>query len=117
MKMTIERYNEYFAPAEETKHYKKDRKGRSNLAAELIEKEHGEVADVFLTYCEKNGANIAVIYTNAVIRLYNPFTKRHITDLIARPGQIKRYYTAVFEKPPISIMDYAFRHQEKGYNV
>lgn len=38
-----------------------------------------------------NGNEIHVVYNNGVVRIYNQRTMKHITDLIAREAQIKRY--------------------------
>lgn len=39
-----------------------------------------------------------------------------VTKLIARPGQIARYYLAEGRIAPQSIVDIAREHQKKGYN-
>jgi hypothetical protein len=40
----------------------------------------------------KNGPEAHIIYNNSTIEIYNGETKRYITIIAARPGQLKRYF-------------------------
>ena len=62
-----------------------------------------------------NGAELHTITSTGIIIIRNERTNKIVTKLIARPGQIKRYYDEVPEimKRVIAI---AKIHQEMGYN-
>ena len=72
-----------------TMHYNNDKEVRRNT----IEKYIGYGNDIFsaeLDRGHKNGSEIHVVTDTAIIKIYNARTKKHVTDLIARPGQIGR---------------------------
>ena len=62
-----------------------------------------------------NGAELHTITSTGIIIIRNERTNKIVTKLIARPGQIRRYYDEVPEvmKKVIAI---ARTHQEMGYN-
>lgn len=58
----------------------------------LISEEKAEPIRAFLIdKGHRNGNEIHVIYNNGIVRIYNERTLKHITDLIARESQVKRY--------------------------
>lgn len=64
-----------------------------------------------------NGPEIHTITDTEVIVIKNYYTKKLVTVLIARPGQIKRYYDKCGQVPPQELMDIAKLHMEKGYHL
>jgi hypothetical protein len=68
----------------------------------------------------RDGAEIFVLTDNAIIKVYNAETLRHITDLIARPEQIIDRMGSSLAKLDrgllIQILNLARMHHEKGYN-
>ena len=68
----------------------------------------------------RDGAEIFVLTDNAIIKVYNAETLRHITDLIARPEQIVDRMGSSLAKLDrgllIQILNLARMHHEKGYN-
>ena len=61
-----------------------------------------------------NGPEIHTISSTGIITIQNQYTKKVVTKLIARPGQIARYYTN--EQPPRWLIDLAREHLKKSYN-
>lgn len=65
----------------------------------------------------RNGKEIHTITTTGIICIYNFYTRKFITMLIARPQQIKRYYYGKpFPKGLNEILKLAEEHQRKGWN-
>lgn len=99
-----------------TKHYNLDKK----IRCETIEKYIGYGNDIFSVKIDKghkNGAEIHTVTDSGIIKIYNAQTKRHITDLIARPNQIKRVYNSVGKFAPQWLLDVAYDNQKRGYNI
>ena len=64
----------------------------------------------------KNGAEIHEITDTGIINIYNKNTRKLITKLIARPGQIRRYYKN--GKAPQSLIQKAIDNTVKNcYNL
>lgn len=115
--MKIYSYNGQIIYFEESRHIKKDRRERTKVIENLMRAEKAEIANSFrVDNGHKNGAEIHVIYSNAVIRIYNEETNKHITDLIARPGQVRRYFIATGKSTPQGIIAFAKEHEKKGLN-
>ena len=73
-----------------SKHYTNDRAEREKVI-EMIG--YGTiVAEFVVDRGHKNGAEVHKISTTGIITIYNQRSGRLITKLIARPGQIRRYY-------------------------
>ena len=73
-----------------------------------------EVKRVILDRGHKNGAEIHVISSTGIVTIYNERTGKMVTKLVARPGQIKRYWKD--GKAPAELIKIAREHQRKGYN-
>lgn len=95
-----------------SKHYMTDRQRREAII-EMIGK-GTEVKRVVLDKGHKNGAEIHVISSTGIVTIYNQRTKKLITKLIARPGQIKRYWKN--EEAPEELIQIARQHQKMNYN-
>ena len=66
-----------------------------------------------------DGKEIHCITKDAGIYIFNARTNRLVTTLIARPGQIRRYYNALNLRIPkhvLYICDLAHKHQLQGLN-
>lgn len=99
-----------------TMHYNNDKEVRRNT----IEKYIGYGNDIFsaeLDRGHKNGSEIHVVTDTAIIKIYNARTKKHVTDLIARPNQIKRVYNAKGQYAPRWLLEIAFENQNRGFNI
>ena len=99
-----------------TMHYNNDKEVRRNT----IEKYIGYGNDIFsaeLDRGHKNGSEIHVVTDTAIIKIYNARTKKHVTDLIARPGQIRRVYNAKGQDAPRWLLEIAFENQNRGFNI
>ena len=102
----------------DTMHYKNDK----NIAVRtmVIEKYIGFGRDIFSAEVirgHKNGTEIHVVTDTAIIKIYNARTRRHVTDLIARPNQIKRVYNAKGQYAPKWLLDVAYENQNRGFNM
>ena len=85
-----------------TKHYTKDRQDRENRIKEIG---YGTVIkSVVVDRGHINGPEIHEITDTGIINIYNERTKKLVTKLIARPAQIKRYFT---EAVPKALMERA----------
>ncbi len=63
-----------------------------------------------------NGPELHTITDTGIIIVRNERTNKLVTTLIARPGQIYRYYINEGLKPPKYIMNIAQEHMDAGYN-
>lgn len=95
-----------------SKHWVTDRKHRNEVIKKIGEGK--EVKRVVLDKGHKNGAEIHVISSTGIITIYNQRTKKLITKLIARPGQIKRYWEG--KEAPAELLQIARKHQKMNYN-
>ena len=99
-----------------TMHYNNDKEVRRNT----IEKYIGWGTDIFsaeLDRGHKNGSEIQVVTDTAIIKIYNARTRKHVTDLIARPNQIKRVYNAKGQYAPRWLLEIAYENQNRGFNL
>ena len=102
----------------DTMHYKNDK----NIAVRtmVIEKYIGFGNDIFSAEVDrghKNGTEIHVVTDTAIIKIYNTRTRKHVTDLIARPNQIRRVYNSKEQKAPRWLLDIAYENQNRGFNL
>lgn len=99
-----------------SKHYKQKRYKREKLINRHLNGD-GKVIDSFIIdKGHKHGAERHDITENGIILIYNQETNKLITKLIAREGQIRRYYESVGRKPPHFIIQLARWHRELNYN-
>ena len=94
-------------------HYITDRQARENLIKEIG---YGKVIkSVVIDRHHPNGPEIHEISNTGIITIYNQRTHKMITKLIARPGQIKKYYNEN-KTIPKNLLKLAREHQLKKYN-
>lgn len=63
-----------------------------------------------------NGPELHTVTTTGIIVIHNARTKKLVTLLIARPGQVERYWKNLSLEAPIELMEIARNHQIAGYN-
>lgn len=96
-----------------SKHWTKDRKERAKIIDKIGK---GKVIkSVEVDRHHKNGPEIHELSDTGIITIFNLRTKKMITQLIARPGQIKRYFTDN-EIIPNELLELARQHQKLNYN-
>lgn len=97
-------------------HYANDRKERFSFIHEKIGV--GVVTDTFIIdRGHANGAEIHSVTDNAIILIHNAKTKSLITELIARPEQLRRLYKTAGRKPPRKLLELAYKHNVEKYNI
>jgi len=100
---------------EYTAHYNLDRSAREALISKIGQ---GKVIKGFIVdRGHKDGKEAHMITDNAIVVIYNYNTKRLVTKLIARPGQIRRYYKGVNQVAPQWLLQKAHDHEKLGYNT
>ena len=78
----------------------------------------GEVTDSFLVdRGHANGVEIHSVTDTAIILIHNAKTHRLITELIARPEQLRRLYRTVGKEPPRKLLRLAYEHNAEQYNT
>ena len=101
---------------EKTLHFRDERGGRMN-AIEEIGGYGKSVCQNIIDRGHRDGAEIFVLTDNAIIKVYNAETLRHITDLIARPEQIVDRMGSslanLHRGLHIKILNLAWMHHEK----
>ena len=96
-----------------SKHYVSDRIEREKLIQKIGV---GIALDTIrVDRNHKNGAELHTITSTGIIIIRNERTNKIVTKLIARPGQIKRYYDKV-PKIMEKVIQIARVHQELEYN-
>lgn len=97
-------------------HYKNERENRKQIIEEIgsapILSIDGKLCVFKVDKGHRDGPEIHVITENAIIHIYNQYTRKYITSLIARPQQLLRYGVDI----PSEILKKAHEHMRKGYN-
>ena len=97
----------------ESIHYNTERKRRIKTIMKIGGK--GKILDTFLVDRKHRcGLELHALTSNGIIIIYNAKTRTMITNLIARPAQIKRYYNSVGKTPPSELMCLAYEHWKAG---
>lgn len=101
-----------------TSHWSKERLDRHNNIINVIG--NGDLIESFeVDTGHRNGNEIHNIFTNGIILIQNKESKKIVTELIARPQQLKRYWEYIDEELPYMLnetIDLARRHQLNGFN-
>lgn len=94
-----------------SKHYMADRQKRENIIKKIG---MGNVVDSFIiNRGHKEGAERHEITSTGIIIVYNNRTNMIVTKLIARPGQIRRYYEE--GKAPKNLIEKAIDNTVKNH--
>ena len=94
-----------------SRHYQTDRQERERVIKEVIG--YGKVVKVVF-FDGKQGEEMHEITSTGIINIYNVKKGRLITKKIARPGQIRRYWTD--GNAPQELVNLAYEHTKKNYN-
>lgn len=101
----------------DTEHIRRDRAERMALVEKLMTEEQAVLVRTFwVDKGHRNGAELHNLYSDGIVRVYNERSGKHITDLIARVGQVYRYYEATNTEVPKEIIRFARNHQNSGLN-
>lgn len=102
-----------------TIHVQRERNERFERIDRELGADYVDLAEIIIDRGHKDGPEIHVIDSRAVITIYNLYTGKLITKLIARPGQISRYYKDSTIKPLWyeAIMNLAQYNYKKGRNL
>lgn len=98
----------------QSKHYTEDRQAREEIIRQ-IGTGH-PVATFTIDKGHRNGAELHTITDTGIIIIRNKRTGKMVTKLIARPGQVRRYFTEITEEVQ-KIIDIAYKHLIEGYNL
>ena len=105
-----------------TKHFNNDRTARESVIKHVIGYGH-PVAEFIVDRGHRDGAERHEITDTGIINIYNARTGRLVTKLIARAGQITRYfrytdtYRKVYDRANIAeLKAIANKHEALGYN-
>lgn len=111
----LNNYDEFFSTSNKSEHFKKERNNRRDFIEHEIG--IGNVIDAFIVdRYHYDGPEVHLLTSTGIILIYNLYTKRFITMLIARPAQIERYYVAVNETAPRAILKIAKEHVRNNYH-
>ena len=94
-----------------SKHYTNEREEREANIRSIGEGEKVAVFEVDRVH--RNGPELHEITTTGIIRIFNKNSGKLITKLIARPGQIARYYKG---NAPQELIDKAYENLQLGFN-
>ena len=96
-------------------HYNIERQSRYEFITQNIGV--GNVVDSFIVdRGHPGGAEIHSVTDTAIIIIHNQKTNKLITELIARPEQIRRLYRLYGRTPPRKIIELAYDHNKYRYN-
>ena len=95
-------------------HWRLERKERAKIIAQIGK--GNIIKEVEVDRNHPNGPEIHKISDTGIITIFNKRTKKMVTQLIARPGQIRRYFNEN-EIIPKELLDLAREHQKMAYNM
>lgn len=94
-----------------SKHLENDRQGRMALIAKIG---YGKpVASIELDDGHRDGPKQETLSTTGIITVRNVRSRKVVTYLIARPGQLKRFFA---DTVPEYLVEIAREHQRLGYH-
>ena len=98
-----------------TLHYHTERQERDNFIHNSIG--IGNIIDSFIVdRGHPSGAELHSVTDTAIIIIHNYETKKLITELIARPEQLRRLYRSSGKDVPKKILKLAYKHNFERYN-
>lgn len=102
-----------FEKEEDSLHYRKDRKTREYLVNCVIGDGH-VIREMYIDKGHPHGPELHALTDTGVIIISNYDTRKVITKLVARPGQVRRFYRG--ETVPNWLLVLARYHEEMEYN-
>lgn len=98
-----------------TEHFSAERHDRDDFIHNTIG--IGNILDQFIVdRGHVGGAEMHCVTDTGVIIIYNQQTRKLITELVARPAQLKRLYQNRGDKPPGWLLKLAYRNNRHRYN-
>lgn len=98
-----------------TLHFEQERKEREIFIRDVIG--IGNVIETFIVERgHSRGIELHKVTDTAIIAIHNQKTNELITELIARPEQLRRLYSQRGEKPPRWLLRKAFKNNSLRYN-
>ena len=99
-----------------SKHYREQRNKRERFIKKYLNGD-GKIIDTFIVdKGHKNGPERHEITENGIIIIYNASSGELITKIIAREGQLKRYYKNTGREPPSWLLSLCRWHTQLNYN-
>lgn len=99
----------------ESVHYSTERQARHAFIKEHIGE--GNIIDSFVVdRGHPSGAETHSVTDTAIILIHNQRTKKLITELIARPEQLRRLYRSENREVPARVLSLAYKHNIASYN-
>ena len=96
-------------------HYSAERQERHAFIQQYIGE--GNIVDSFVVdRGHPGGAEIHSVTDTAIIIIHNQKTNKLITELIARPEQLRRLYRSSNRKVPAKILSLAYKHNIASQN-
>lgn len=96
-------------------HYSTERQDRNSFINNYIGT--GNIVDSFIVdRGHPGGAEVHSVTDTAIIIIHNAITKKIITELIARPEQLRRLYRSIGQEPPKHLLKLAYKHNAERYN-
>lgn len=100
---------------ESSVHYSNERQNRCAFIKECIGE--GNIIDSFIVdRGHPGGAEIHSVTDTGIIIIHNQKTNKLITELIARPEQLRRLYRSENRTVPSRILSLAYKHNLAAYN-
>ena len=96
-----------------SRHYIRDRQSREEIISRIGLGE--AVATIRVDRGHPKGPELHTITTTGIIIIRNERSHKIVTKLIARPGQIRRYFDEIPENIK-NVIEVARTHQKMGYN-
>lgn len=96
-------------------HYSTERQERHAFIQDNIGE--GNIIDSFVVdRGHQHGAEIHSVTDTGIIIIHNQKTNKLITELIARPEQLKRLYNTQHRRVPNKVLSLAYKHSTLSYN-
>lgn len=96
-------------------HFQSERQSRNQFIHSAIGL--GNVLDSFVVdRGHPAGAEVHKVTDTAIIIIENQQTQRLVTELIARPEQLRRLYRSEGREPPRNVLNLAYEHNKQRYN-
>jgi hypothetical protein len=98
-----------------TEHFANDRQSRDTFIHEVIGVGN-TIAEFVVDRGHVGGAEIHSVTDTGVIIISNQQTGKLITELVARPAQLRRLYHKRGEEPPKWLLRLAYKNNRHRYN-
>lgn len=101
-----------------TRHYIYDRSAREKIIVQIGQGKN--IASFRVKCADKKYPKdweIQTVTNNGIIIIYNAYTEKLVTKIIARKAQIEKLYNGVGKSAPPEILKKAIEHEKMGYNL